>query len=213
MIVQLAEKVIEDVSITRMDLMAVKRKKLLAEKGYKLLTEKRDTLVMKFFEMIDRQRKLRTELYTLMKKSFGFLIETEMIMGENKVEDISSGIPPCYEIKTETQNVMGVKIPKIVLEKKYKKGYYSYMDTCARFDDTLNAFQNVFEHIIELCEVEGTIETLAAEIEKTKRKVNALDHIIIPRLNATIKHIEMHLEEREREDFFRRKKIKAGMQK
>jgi V/A-type H+-transporting ATPase subunit D len=86
------------------------------------------------------------------------------------------------------------------------------VDTSAKLDEACDKFRNLLMDILKLAEVEGTIERLAIEIEKTKRRVNALEHIFIPRLKATEKYIEMQLQEREREDFFRRKRIKAIME-
>jgi V/A-type H+-transporting ATPase subunit D len=90
---------------------------------------------------------------------------------------------------------------------------YSFSDTCAKLDDAKQEFTDAITELLKLANLEGSIKSLAVEIEKTKRRVNVLENTLIPKLNSTIKYIEMQLEEREREDFFRRKRIKALMEK
>jgi V/A-type H+-transporting ATPase subunit D len=108
---------------------------------------------------------------------------------------------------------MGIKVPKLAWNPGDRSGInYSLIDTNAYMDEAVEDFNKVMENLFHLAEIEGSIESLAVEIEKTKRRVNALEYIFLPRLKATQKYIEMRLQEREREDFFRRKKIKSIME-
>jgi V/A-type H+-transporting ATPase subunit D len=208
------EQKIEGINPTRMELLEIRKKLTLAEKGHKLLEEKRDALVEKFFGIIDKRTKLYNQLNVKFKEAFSDLIQSQMILGENKVIDNSILIENIGEISFENDNIMGVKIPKMNKDKinQNVKPLYSFSDTCSKLDDSQRKFNDVLLNLLELSDMEGKIKSLAIEIEKTKRRVNVLENNLIPRLYATQKYIEMQLEEREREDFFRRKRIKAIME-
>jgi V/A-type H+-transporting ATPase subunit D len=211
----MVENIIEGVKPTRMELLAIRKKKKLAEKGHKLLGEKRDALVMQFFDIIKARDSLRSRVNSEMVEAFNTLIDAEMIMGRNNVAEVVNSIPPIKQVPTEIVNIMGVQVPKVqtAVLKAPKEPVYGYFQTTARLDEATDRFQEVLIEVLKLAEVEGSIERLANEIEKTKRRVNALEHIFIPRLKATQKYIEMQLQEREREDFFRRKHIKNLMER
>ncbi len=208
------EQKIEGINPTRMELLEIRKKLTLAEKGHKLLEEKRDALVEKFFGIIDKRTKLYKQINVKFKEAFSDLIQSQMILGENKVIDNSSLIENIGEISFENDNIMGVKIPKMNKDNinQNVKTLYSFSDTCSKLDDSQRKFNDVLINLLELSDMEGKIKSLAIEIEKTKRRVNVLENNLIPRLYATQKYIEMQLEEREREDFFRRKRIKAIME-
>ena len=210
----MAEQIMEGVSPTRMDLLDIRKKLVLAEKGHKLLEEKRDALVEKFFGMIHTRNELVKELDHDFKESFQSLIQAQMLLGEKKVEEISYVTPELGEIDIDTDNIMGVKIPKMNQENITAdiQPSYSFIETCSKLDDAQQDFRHLLKKLIKLADLEGGIKSLAVEIEKTKRRVNVLENNLIPKLLATRKYIEMQLEEREREDFFRRKRIKALME-
>jgi V/A-type H+-transporting ATPase subunit D len=210
----MVEQVIEGVNPTRMELLDIRKKLLLAEKGHKLLEEKRDALVERFFTVIDTRNQLSSELDQDFKDAFTSLILAQMILGEKKVENISKLSKDIGEVTFETDNIMGVKIPKMQTEQLIDKQIqmYGFFETCAALDDSQVKFSALVKKLIKLADLEGGIKSLAVEIEKTKRRVNVLENTLIPRLHATRKYIEMQLEEREREDFFRRKRIKAIME-
>ena len=207
----MAEQILEGYSPTRMDLLEIRKKLILAEKGHKLLEEKRDALVEKFFEVIDKRNVLSRELDEEFRVAFSSLIQAQMILGEKKVEDISHLSKDIGEISFETDNIMGVKIPRMNTEEIIieKKPLYGFSETCSKLDDSKKLFSSLLNRLIELAGLEAVIKSLTVEIEKTKRRVNVLENNLIPNLKSTRKYIEMQLEEREREDFFRRKRIKA----
>lgn len=205
----MVENVMEGVKPTRMELLKIKKRTALAEKGHKLLSEKRDALVSEFFDVIKGRNELKKELINELNLAFKSLIEAQMIIGRDKVKDISKSIPSIQEIEIETVNIFGISVPKISPPPVSKEPAYSLATTTIRLDEASLKFKKVLKKVLKLAEIEATIEKLAIEIEKTKRRVNALEYIFIPKLKATIKYITMQLEEREREDFFRRKRIKA----
>jgi len=205
----------EGVNPTRMELLATRRKKNLAQKGHKLLSEKRDALVVEFFDIIKKREELKKSMDGALSVAFHSLVEAEMILGERAVSSASLTIPPLEDIKAGSVSVMGVLVPQLKATKRALKGQllYSYEGTSVKLDKAVEDFDTALGDVLRLAEVEGAVERLAIEIEKTKRRVNALEHIIIPRLEATEKYISMQLQEREREDFFRRKRIKAIMER
>ena len=156
---------------------------------------------------------MKKEIDNEFKTAFLSLIQSQMIMGENRVDDISYLTNSIGEISFENDNIMGVKIPKMNSENISidDKPLYGFSDTCAKLDDAKVQFSGLVSKLIILADFEGGIKSLTIEIEKTKRRVNVLENNLIPKLYATRKYIEMQLEEREREDFFRRKRIKALM--
>jgi V/A-type H+-transporting ATPase subunit D len=210
----MAEQILEGVKPTRMELLEIRKKLTLAEKGHKLLEEKRDALVEKFFGIIDERNQLSKEIDEGFKDAFLSLIQSQMIIGEKRVEETSNLTKEIGEISFENDNVMGVKIPRMNKDdiKITRNPAYSFSETCARLDDSQRKFSELLSKLLDLANLEGRIKSLAVEIEKTKRRVNVLENNLIPKLHATQKYIEMQLEEREREDFFRRKRIKALME-
>ncbi|MEF8835343.1 MAG: V-type ATP synthase subunit D [Candidatus Thermoplasmatota archaeon] len=202
---------LEDVKPTRMELLRIRKRKVLAENGHDLLSEKKDALINEFFKIVDRRRELREKLEEILEESFDSLIEAQMVMGSGDVESIADGAEDMDELEIESDNIMGVKVPKFETKVPEEK-FYGYTETSVRLDETVEKFREALEITLELAEVEGKLNRLSEEIEKAKRRVNALEYNYIPKLEATIKYIERQLEEREREDFFRRKKIKSMME-
>ena len=210
----MAEDVLEGVKPTRMELLSIRKKLTLAEKGHNLLEQKRDSLVERFFSVIDARNDLVKEIDTLLKEAFQSLIQAQMIMGEAQVDRIARLAPPAGELSFTEDNIMGVKIPKMD-DSSFQipqEPSYGMAESCAKLDDSQQQFRTVMKNMLKLADLEGGIKSLAVEIEKTKRRVNVLENNLIPKLKATQKYIEMQLEEREREDFFRRKRIKAIME-
>ncbi len=206
----MVEQILDGVNPTRMELLEIRKKLMLAEKGHKLLEEKRDALVERFFDIIEKRNKLSGEMDEEFEGAFLSLIQAQMIMGEKKVDDISRLTEDVGEISFENDNIMGVKIPKMNADgiKTTIKPTYGFFETCSKLDDAQRKFNALVSKLIQLADLEGGIKSIAVEIEKTKRRVNVLENTLIPKLYATRKYIEMQLEEREREDFFRRKRIK-----
>lgn len=197
---------------TRMELLILKKRKNLAEKGHDLLKEKRDALIMEFFDILEDIRKLRTDVNNAFKEAYDALATAKMVMGPLKVEEVATSVPPILELDVSTRNVMGVRVPLLRVEEKSEStsiSSYGFTDTSAKLDEAVEKFRNALKAIIRLAETEAAVKRLAEEIEKTKRRVNALKYIIIPRITNTIQFIELHLEEREREDLFRMKRIKS----
>lgn len=129
------------------------------------------------------------------------------------MKEISLSVKPNREVEVKTRNVMGVPVPLIEAESFKRsageRGGYAFVSSSARVDLAAEKFEEVLDLAVRLAEVEETLKRLAKEIEVTKRRVNALEYIIIPRMEATVKFIKQRLDEMERENFFRLKRVKA----
>ncbi|WP_048151033.1 V-type ATP synthase subunit D [Palaeococcus ferrophilus] len=201
-----------NVKPTRMELLKLKKRVALARKGHKLLKEKQDALIMEFFTIYDEALQLRGELNRKMEEAFEVLRMAEVEVGVSKLKEISLGVKPNREIEIKRRNVMGVPVPLIESEgfrRSMEDRGYAFVSTTARVDQVADKFEEVLELAVRLAEVEETLKRLAKEIEKTKRRVNALEYIIIPRMENTVKFIKGRLDEMERENFFRLKRVKA----
>jgi V/A-type H+/Na+-transporting ATPase subunit D len=211
----MADEMVEGVNPTRMELLKLKDRVNLATKGHKLLKEKRDALIMEFFNILDRAKGVREKVEEKLGESFSDFMIAQTTMGDFAVRKAAMSVQESLDIDVDTRSVMGVNVP-VIEYKDIKKSMiergYGLADTSAKLDEASKGFEEVIELILELSEVEMTVKLLAGEIESTKRRVNALEHIIIPRLENTVKYIEMRLEEMERENFVRLKMIKQTME-
>lgn len=209
----MAHDVIEGVKPTRMQLLQIRKRKALATKGHELLSQKRDALISNFFEVIKNRKSKRNEMEEKLRASYEKLIEAEMLMGEKRVRYLSKQFFEERRLSTEKTNIMGVPIVKLFLAEKEASYPYGVLDTPVSLHEAMKTGNAALKSVIEVAEIEGSIQRLGKEIEKTKRRVNALEHIFIPKLEGTIEYIERQLEEREREDFFRRKRMKTLMER
>ncbi len=212
----MAQEMIEGINPTRMELLKLKDREKLAVKGHSLLKEKRNALIMEFFNILERVKGSRENVEKQLAKAYKDLATAQVTMGDLAVRKASLAVKESVEVDIDSRSVMGVVVP--VIESKttetrtmVERGY-GFVDTSVKLDEAAKNFEESIKLIIELGEIEKTILLLAKEIESTKRRVNALEHIIIPRIENTVKYIEMRLEEMERENFVRLKMIKKTME-
>jgi V/A-type H+-transporting ATPase subunit D len=208
-------EIIEGISPTRMELLKLGRRIKLAEKGHKLLKEKRDALVSEFLDVVQRVHESRDSTNEKLAEAFKDLIMAQAVMGSDAVWQISQVTGQEIKIDVDTMNIMGVKVPMITTEDVKRSMIdrgYGFADTSSKVDDAARNFEEAIGEVIKLAEVQQSVESLASEVIKTKRRVNALEYIVIPRLKATAIHIRMRLAEMERENFTRLKKIKAAIE-
>ena len=206
----------EEVRTTRLELIETRNKIKLAEKGRKLLTQKRDVLVLEFFKILKGAKDLRNDLNERMKIAFAALAMARAYHGVQEVEGIALSVEKAPLIQVESKNVMGVQIPKIrgsYVSKTISERGYSIAGSSAKIDEAASSFEKSLEIIIKLAETENALKRLIKEIEKTKRKVNALDYLRIPTLKGNERYIVLRLEEMEREQFMSLKTIKDKLQK
>jgi V/A-type H+-transporting ATPase subunit D len=212
---KMAQEMIEGINPTRMELLKLKDREKLAVKGHSLLKEKRNALIMEFFNILERVKGSRENVEEILKEAYKDLTAAQVVMGDLAVKKSAMSVKESVEIDIDSRSVMGVVVPLIESQTSQRtmvERGYGFLDTSVRLDEAASKFEESLKLIIELGEIEKTIILLAGEIESTKRRVNALEHIIIPKLENTVKYIEMRLEEMERENFVRLKMIKKTME-
>jgi len=204
--------VLQDVKPTRSELIQLKRRIKLSESGHKLLKMKRDGLILEFFKILNEARNVRTELDAAYDIAVDKISLACAVNGVVAVKSTAFTTKENPEIELSGHNIMGVFVPKInstgVRKPLYERGY-GIIGTNAYIDETADAYEDLVEKIITAAELETTMKRLLDEIEKTKRRVNALEFKVIPELIDTMKFIRFALEEVERESTFRLKRVKA----
>jgi V/A-type H+-transporting ATPase subunit D len=199
---------------TRMELLTLRKRRKIAERGRDLLREKLDALMIEFFQFVREIATLRAKAQRLLAEAYEDFVEAQMATGYLKLEQTSVGVEDRFTIETKTRNVIGVTIPYIQVDLKTLSSFpYNAYDTSIKLDKATLKMADAIKAIAELSSAEAAVKKLAEAIASTKRRVNSLEYVIIPRMLATIRYIEMHLEEAEREDFFRLKRIKSRMAK
>lgn len=208
-------EILQNVKPTRMELLKLKKRVKLADKGHKLLKEKRDALISEFMLVIKEYKDARKRAEEKLKIAFYNLLLAEVLLGSRDIEQISGITLRDIDLNFMVKNIMGVSVPIMEIEnlvRRINERGYGFLSTNAKLDDAAKSFEESILLVVKLAEVEESVRKIAEEVEKTKRRVNALEYIVIPRLKATIKHIEMRMEEIERESFLRLKKIKASLE-
>jgi V/A-type H+-transporting ATPase subunit D len=207
-------ELIAGVHPTRMELLTLRKRQKIAERGRDLLREKLDALMIEFFQYVREINTLRTQAQDLLADAYESFMDAQMAMGCMKLEQTSVGVEDRFTIESKTRNVIGVTIPYIQINVKPLNEFpYNVYDTSAQLDEATLKMAEAIKAVAELSSAEAAVKKLAEAIAATKRRVNSLEYIVIPRMLATIRYIEMHLEEAEREDFFRLKRIKSRMAK
>lgn len=200
------------VNPTRMELTKLKKKLQIARRGYKLLKDKQDELMRIFLELIRKTKDLRVSVEQKIEEANRHFIIARSVM---KSETIKSALMISREnvrVKVETKNLMGIEIPMFkndpTVSSQINAHPYGYAFTSGDLDISIKMLSDVSEGMLELAQKEKSSMLLAAEIEKTRRRVNALEHVMIPDLVDTIKFITMKLDENERSNITRLMKIK-----
>jgi V/A-type H+-transporting ATPase subunit D len=206
----------ENTSPTRMELLAVKAQIGLAEQGRDLLKEKRNALMKEFLKIADVVLRDSDELDQAVADARHALARAEALDGSEAVRSAAFAARHELSLTVEGAFVMGVPVP-IIEKKSAARGAldrgYSLPGTSARIDLVAERFEESVDLLIELAASELRLRRLANEIQKTSRRVNALENILLPRLSTRRAYIEMVLEERAREDLFRLKTVKRAIQR
>ena len=192
---------------TRMELLKTKKRIKLAEKGHKLLKQKRDVLIMEFFSVLKEIKQYRLNISDKLSKAQKSLYNAIAIEGALDIERLSLGLAQDVKLDFGTERIMGVELPRLDnLDVNYQwPGYY---DQSVELDNAIVKYRKLFPDLIKLAEKQLILNKMAEEIKKTKRRVNALEYLTIPRLKEIKKNISFRLEELERENFSRLKVIK-----
>ncbi len=199
------------VNPTRMELTRLKRRHVVAVRGHKLLKDKRDEMVRRFMLLIKKNRELRQEVEAALSSALGGFVLARIAMSKESFDEALMFPVREVELSLSRQNIMSVYVPKIAYtEKKREQAFFPYglLTTSSELDSATAKLASVLPQMVELAELEKTCNMLADEIEKTRRRVNALEYVMIPQLEETIKYIKMKLDENERGNLTRLMKTK-----
>ncbi|MCG3222047.1 MAG: V-type ATP synthase subunit D, partial [Candidatus Heimdallarchaeota archaeon] len=180
------------ISATRMELLNTRARIRLAQKGHDLLKEKMDALVIELYAIKDEVRQARKQVEEELLIAYQSLAKAEMILGPDRIRDLALYAPAVLEIKTQTISIMGVRSPRFVVDEIQKDGeevFYGLTSSSAQLDRAIVFFRKSLKTLMIIAEKMTLLEKLALEINKTKRRVNALNYILIPKLKATAKFI------------------------
>ena len=204
-----------NINPTRMELTNLKRKLITARRGHKLLKDKRDELMRRFLELVRENKQLRRRVEAGIMQANTHMAIARSVMSDKSL-DVALMLPTqemSLEIKEE--NVMSVMIPKFKTKLKTvdENDIYSYgfAFTSSDLDIAVKSLSDIMPDMLRLAEVEKSCQLMAAEIEKTRRRVNALEHVMIPQYEDTIRFITMKLDENERSTTTRLMKVKDMM--
>ncbi|HIH26691.1 MAG TPA: V-type ATP synthase subunit D [Methanoregulaceae archaeon] len=203
---------LRDIKPTRSELINLKRRIALSERGYKILKMKRDGLIIEFFKVLETAKDSQSGLLEKYLRAGQMMAFAETVEGAIGVKSAAFSVQEVPDIRLASKNIMGVVVPEIE-SSKVKKSLidrgYGLLGTTSAIDEAASAYEDLVEAIIESAEIETTMKKLLDEIESTKRRVNALEFKVIPELTEARDFIKMRLDEMEREELFRLKKIKA----
>jgi V/A-type H+/Na+-transporting ATPase subunit D len=205
-----------NVSVTRMELLARKAQITLASQGRDLLEQKRTALMKEFMRTADTALERSDALNLTAANARQALARAESMAGTESVRSAALASRSAFRLDMTTVSVMGVRVPHIeqkrVSRSMLERGY-SIVGESITVDETASAFESEVEAILQLAEIELRLARLGDEIQRTSRRLNALDHFVIPRLKAERDFIQMALDERERADHFRLKLVKHSLER
>jgi len=206
----------EQVNPTRMELIKKREQIKLADQGKDLLKEKMDALIREFFSIMGSVSKSRKELEMIADDAQRSLLAAQAVDDPIALKSASFATKRLLSLNIKGKNIMGVPVPVIqkhrVSRSIFERGY-SIVGVSGRIDETAERFELELDLIIELAETETALRRLGGEIQMTRRRVNALEQILIPELRKEAKFIKIAIDEREREEIFRLKKVKKNIER
>ena len=202
---------LREVKPTRSELLEIKKKIQLSESGYSLLKMKRDGLLLEFFDVLEKAKDASMDLANSYKIAKEKIDIAEMVEGVIEVYSAAFALKHKPEITLTSRSLMGVTVPEVsfteIIHSIDERGY-GIIGTSSAIDEAAGAYEELLDKIIRTAEVETAVKRLLMEIERIKRRVNALEFRVIPDLKEAEAFIMFRLEEMERENIFRLKKIK-----
>jgi len=203
----------ENISPTRISLIKTKKTLKTAKTGCEVLEHKRDILIRELRDSIYHAEQIRNTLIDTLTSAYHSLREANIAKGAETISDVVLGSSFRANYLVNTKSIMGVAVPTVEFQsEKNVKPEYGFANTTADLDKAFELFYEVLKLIGDLAAAEGTTYQLANDINKTQRRVNALNYVLIPKYYDAVKWIELVLEEKEREEFIRTKRIKSMIQ-
>lgn len=200
-----------NVNPTRMELTKLKKRLVVAVRGHKLLKDKQDELIRQFIILIKYNNELRKKVENKLSDSFKSFMMSKAVLGNEFLEEAIFYPINKISLDVDSKNIMSVKVPVFKFNEVSEKNNfpYGFFNTNSELDSAIVNFKKVFSELLELAQVEKSTQLMADEIEKTRRRVNALEYRTIPDLKETIKYIRMKLDENERGALTRLMKVKS----
>ena len=197
---------------TRMELTRLKGRLRTAVRGHKLLKDKRDELMRQFMDMVRKNRQLRKKVEEGLAGANAALAVASAVMSPEMLQQALLYPKQGVDLDMELKNIMSVYVPVYSFKTRTADSAdiypYGFAQTSGELDDALSALSGVFQDMLELAQAEKTTQLLAEEIEKTRRRVNALEYVMVPELQTNIRFISMKLEENDRSTKVRLMKVK-----
>ncbi len=197
------------VNPTRMELLRLRKRLVVARRGHKLLKDKLDGLMKEFLEIAKEYKKFRRAVDDELPYVLKLFVLAEITSSRKITEKALESTRQDLQLKVKPRRIMSVVIPKIEASFGAVAGMYSFVHTSPELDQAIDSLKTFLPKLLRMAELEETVRRLSAEIEKTRRRVNALEHTFIPRMEESIKYITSKLDEVERSNTSRLMKIKA----
>lgn len=194
---------------TRSNLLRTRQALKLAREGHEILDKKREVLTAELIHRAHNAANQQTKIRQKLDDAYRALIEARLSMGQEHLEWTALAVNKSVEVEIKLRSIMGVVIPTVEAYGEPPEMPYGLGDTTVALDEAVARFRQVLSEIPMLSEITTSVWRLARELQKTQRRVNALQYIFIPEYEATVKFIESALEEREREEIFRLKRLKS----
>jgi V/A-type H+-transporting ATPase subunit D len=202
----------EQIRPTRLELIRTRRRIVLAKKGLNLLKLKRSALIAEFFQLSRAALELRGDLQAKIARGYASIRMAEMFEGPTRLENVSMLLPQLARVEVGTKNVMGVKTPRVNAGNYRPIPATALLDLPTSIDESVRHFQGIYRVILDIAEKENALRRLLQEIEKTKRRASAIENVLIPRLQATVRYIKFRFDEMERDAFSMLKTVKRKME-
>lgn len=203
--------VIINVRPTRMEYLRTKRRTAMAKKGLNLLKLKRQALILEFFSISKKAVTLRNDLQTRLVEGYEAVRMAEMMAGALRLENAALMMPKLRKLQVVSKNVMGVRIPHLEFESSMMEFPEMQLELSTSIHEAIRIFRQIHQMVLDVTESEIALRKILYEIEKTKRRSNAIENVLIPRLEAVVKYIKFRFDEMERDAFVMLKTAKRNM--
>ena len=201
-----------NINPTRLNLINLKKRIVVARKGYGILKRKREVLVIEFLKLLKQSKESRSALNDIVQQSYKTVTIASTYVGNFELEDVAMHMKEAEPVRIRIKNIMGVRIPEISRTAVPSDISFSILPSSLAIDDINGTFTRATNSIIDVAQREQGLKRLIIEIDKTKRRVNALDYRIIPGMVGQSKYIQMRLEEIDRDMFSALKHVKKRLQ-
>jgi V/A-type H+-transporting ATPase subunit D len=198
---------------TKIELIGARRRLQTARRVKNVLDDKREVLLKRLEEMIQQASQARNEISQPLSEAYLALYDAYLKIGPLRLEGIAANTPPVVEAEVSTHRIVDVDIPSIELSEKQLDMTYGFADTSVTVDTASTQMRRVLPSISRAAEFDNAIFRLAKELERTQRLLNALEYMIMPRYESSIRYIQQTLEEREREEFTKLKHVKRILER